>query len=463
LTDAGYDVAFVGSANTTEGSPSLQLYPQYLTDFDRDHEGYARLYTSQMVELGKLAADAYKPDIVLIWAGGFDILILGAGGVAGAESNIRDTIEGIRSVVPEVTLLLGLTHKVPVINQANIDALNDAIANIVLEMDTPQSPVIAVDHVTGFDSGSMLYDNTHHNRAGEAFLAENWFEVLESILPAFEPEPFQINAGHSGAWFNPETPGQGQLVDVEPESKLLFLSWFTFTDGASADPNEQHWFTAQGNYSGENADLVVYETLGGRFDDPQAVSTNAVGQATLSFSDCANGQLDYTVDKWGLQGSFPLQRAIPGTENVCEERTGTATEPLEPNDGRDGAWFDEATPGQGFLVDAHPNPEGDDFIFVAWFTYGENTVSGQRWLTAQGPLQGSTADLVVYETLGGSFDDPKPSESNAVGTMNIDFTDCSNALLSYSITDEALAGMIDIERAIPGTQALCIELAEQNQ
>ena len=142
---------------------------------------------------------------------------------------------------------------------------------------------------------------------------------------------------------------------------------------------------------------------------------------------------------------------------------GLATEPLEPNDGRDGAWFDEATPGQGFLIDAHPDPEGDDFIFVAWFTYGENTASGQRWLTAQGPLQGSTADLVVYETLGGSFDDPEPSETNAVGTMNIDFTDCSNALLSYSITDEALAGMIDIERAIPGTQALCIELAEQNQ
>ena len=97
---------------------------------------------------------------------------------------------------------------------------------------------------------------------------------------------------------------------------------------------------------------------------------------------------------------------------------------------------------------------------MAWFTYGENTVSGQRWLTAQGPLQGSTADLVVYETLGGSFDDPEPSETNAVGTMNIDFTDCSNALLSYSITDEALAGMIDIERTIPGTEALCEELAQ---
>ncbi len=338
---------------------------------------------------------------------------------------------------------------------------NQFWATVASDLDTPQSPVILVDHYTGYDIGSMTVgDRGHQNRVGEAWVAENWFEVLANILPDFEPEPFQINTGHAGAWFNPETPGQGQLIDVESESKLLFLSWFTFTDAASAAPNEQHWFTAQGNYSGDSADLVVYETLGGRFDDPQEVSTDAVGQATLSFSDCANGQLDYTIDKWDLRGSFPLQRAIPGAENVCEERMGFATEPLEPNDGRDGAWFDEATPGQGFLIDAHPDPEGDDFIFVAWFTYGENTISGQRWLTAQGPLQGTTADLVVYETLGGSFDDPEPSETNAVGTMNIDFTDCSNALLSYSITDEALAGMIDIERTIPGTEALCEELAQ---
>jgi len=274
---------------------------------------------------------------------------------------------------------------------------------------------------------------------------------------------FKINAGHAGAWFNPETPGQGQLIDVEPESKLLFLSWFTFTDAASADPNELHWFTAQGNYSGDSADLIVYETLGGRFDDPQTVSTDPIGQASLSFTDCGHGQMSYTIDTSDLQGSFPLQRAIPGTENVCEERAGITTEPLDVNDGWDGAWYDVETPGQGFLIDAHPNPAGDDFIFVAWFTYGENTASGQRWLTAQGPLEGSTANIIVYETVGGSFDDPKPSETNEVGSLTIDFTDCSNALLSYSITDEALAGMIDIERAIPGTQALCVELAEQNQ
>ena len=286
----------------------------------------------------------------------------------------------------------------------------------------------------------------------------NLYYVVEFDTGEFDTgNTFEINAGHAGAWFNPETPGQGQLIDVEPDSKFLFFSWFTFTDAAAADSNEQHWFTAQGNYTGNTADLVVYETLGGRFDDPKEVSTDAVGSAILHFSDCDTGQLDYTIDSWDVQGSFVLQRAIPGTENVCKERAGLSNEPLEPNDGRDGAWFDKASPGQGFLIDAHP---GNEFVFVAWFTYGEGTVSGQRWLTAQGPLVGASADLIVYETLGGSFDDPNPSETNAVGTMTIDFTDCNNAQLDYSITDEALAGTIDIERAIPGTEALCEELSQ---
>ncbi len=42
--------------------------------------------------------------------------------------------------------------------------------------------------------------------------------------------------------------------------------------------------------------------------------------------------------------------------------------------------------------------------------------------------------------------------------MTIDFTDCSNALLTYSLTDTGAEGDIEITRVIPGGQALCEEL-----
>ncbi len=43
--------------------------------------------------------------------------------------------------------------------------------------------------------------------------------------------------------------------------------------------------------------------------------------------------------------------------------------------------------------------------------------------------------------------------------MSLDFTDCSNALLTYALTDNGAEGDIAITRVIPGGQALCEELS----
>jgi len=271
-------------------------------------------------------------------------------------------------------------------------------------------------------------------------------------------QTFSINAGHAGAWFNPETSGQGQFIDVEPGSQFMFVSWFTYTDAAADNPFEQRWLTAQGNYTGNTAELALFETLGGRFDDPQGVTSTQIGEVSLSFSDCGQGQMSYNIDEEGLQGEFPLLRVIPGSGNVCEERSGTTTQSVDINAGMDGAWFDPNTSGQGFFIDSHPDPEGGNFIFVSWFTYGDDTASGQRWLTAQGSFEGAIAEIDVFETTGGSFNNPQATSTTNVGTMSIDFTDCSNAQLSYSLPAEAAEGDIAITRVIPGSQALCEEL-----
>jgi len=269
----------------------------------------------------------------------------------------------------------------------------------------------------------------------------------------------QINAGHAGAWFNPETSGQGQFIDVVPEEQFMFISWFTFTDAGSDHPFEQHWFTAQGNYDGNVAELALFETLGGLFDDPQDVTTTQVGEVNLSFNDCDEGLMAYSFDEEGPQGEVPLLRVIPGSGNVCEQLSGNNTQAVDINAGMDGAWFDLNTSGQGFFIDVHPDPEGGNFIFVSWFTYGEDTASGQRWMTAQGSFEGSIAEIDVFETTGGSFNDPEPIHTVRAGTMSLDFTDCTNALLTYSLTDNNTEGDITITRVIPEGAALCEELA----
>jgi plastocyanin len=299
--------------------------------------------------------------------------------------------------------------------------------------------------------GEFRYFCTPHENYGMT----GTITVVENV-----PDPeFFINAGHAGAWFNPDTSGQGQFIDVEPEEQFMFISWFTYTDAASAHPFEQRWLTAQGSYNGNTAQLDLFETLGGKFDDPQAVTTAQVGDVTLSFSDCGQGQMTYSLDEEDLEGEFTLIRVIGGSENVCEQLSGNAAQAVGINAGMDGAWFDSNTPGQGFFIDAHPDPQGGNLIFVSWFTFGDETASGQRWLTAQGSFEGSTAEIDVFETTGGSFDDPTPVNTTKVGTMSLDFTDCSNAQLTYSLPAESAAGDIAITRVLPGGKALCEELA----
>ena len=457
LTDAGFDVDFVGNSGNPGGGVNMDRYPKYLTGFDRDHQGQEATLSSDMVGIATSVSATHEPDIVLLWAGPYDLLRQRAAGVINAKFAIPDIIEGIRRSTPGVTILLAQCSDANPLESADVDALNDVIATIASEMDTPESPVIVVDQTTGFDPQGMMYDGHHHNRGGEEWVAQNWFEVLEDILPTIEH--FQINAGHSGAWFNPATSGQGQFIDVGPETQFMFVSWFTYTDADSDNPLEQRWLTAQGNYSGNTAELALYETLGGKFDDPQSVTNTQVGDVTLSFSDCGQGQMTYNIDGENLSGEFPLRRVIDNSGNVCEGLSGNTTQEVDINVGMDGAWFEPNTAGQGFFIDAHPDSEGGNFIFVSWFTYGHDTASGQRWLTAQGSFEGSIADIDVYETTGGSFDNPQAPSTTRVGTMNLDFTDCSNVQLTYSLPANSAEGDIAITRVVAGGEALCEELA----
>jgi cysteine-rich repeat protein len=300
--------------------------------------------------------------------------------------------------------------------------------------------------------GSQIDEDTVSIAAGE--------DVTCTITNDDVASAIQINGGHSGAWFNPDTSGQGLFIDIEPSERFMFVSWFTYTDADSAHPNEQRWLTAQGNYSGQEATLVLSETLGGRFDDPQTVTTEPVGVLSLYFSDCEQGFATYTIETEGLEGGFPLNRVIPGSGNVCAEQAGSAAlQAVDINAGMDGAWFDPATSGQGFFMDAHPDPEGGNFIFVSWFTYGEDTASGQRWFTAQGGFEGSIAEIEISETTGGSFDDPLPPSTVPVGTMTLDFSDCKSAVLTYALPADGLEGDISIIRVVPNGEALCEQLA----
>jgi hypothetical protein len=138
--------------------------------------------------------------------------------------------------------------------------------------------------------------------------------------------PFQINAGLNGSWYYPGTDGQGFLIDVFPDSKVMFVAWFTFDtehpdDSVTAnlgDPS-QRWLTAQGIYADNQAVLDVYVSGGGLFDlYPPVPTREKDGTLTIEFSGCNAGTITYDIPSIGRQDVIPIERIV--TENVplCE-------------------------------------------------------------------------------------------------------------------------------------------------
>ncbi len=142
------------------------------------------------------------------------------------------------------------------------------------------------------------------------------------IVQAPPPPAFVINQGISGSWFNPQTGGQGFLMDVRATDKFIFVAWFTYerlsaTGNAKIGSSEQRWLSAQGNYDGGNATLPVFQTIGGAFNSPRATTTTQVGTMTLEFTSCTEGRITFNLTSETLSGTIPIQRLIPGTENIC--------------------------------------------------------------------------------------------------------------------------------------------------
>lgn len=143
------------------------------------------------------------------------------------------------------------------------------------------------------------------------------------------------------------------------------------------------------------------------------------------------------------------------------------------NFGMTDAWFDPQTPGQGFLITVFPEIKQ---LFLAWFTYDterppEDVTAilgepGHRWLTAQGPYDGSAAALTIYLTEGGVFDAMQPvasTDPTGEGTMTVSFQDCNAGTIRFDLPLVGLEGEITIERIVLDKVPLCEQLERYAQ
>ncbi len=140
------------------------------------------------------------------------------------------------------------------------------------------------------------------------------------------------------------------------------------------------------------------------------------------------------------------------------------------NAGLNDAWVSADAPFQGFFFTVFPNLE---FFFLSWFTFdseqpggGVTSVFGapdQRWVTGAGTYSGNTVTINVELTSGGVFNGSNPlaSQEPAYGTITIVFTDCKEAILTYSFPSLGLSGELTLNRVVDSNVALCEILSKE--
>jgi lysophospholipase L1-like esterase len=171
LTNAGCSYDFVGTSNGPSTGPGSG-------DFDRDHEGHSGYRTGQILNKLPGYLQGITPDWVLLHIGTNDVLQ--ALSVTKARNKIGKIIDTLRADNPNVGILLAQIIPNRPANEAQVVALNDLIAALAAQKNKPASPVILVDHYSGFDTFSHNYDQVHPNDAGEALMAARW---LDALLP----------------------------------------------------------------------------------------------------------------------------------------------------------------------------------------------------------------------------------------------------------------------------------------
>lgn len=146
-----------------------------------------------------------------------------------------------------------------------------------------------------------------------------------------------INPGINDAWVEAAPPGQplplpgqGLLVSVFEHIPMVFIAWFTYeTERPTGLPPAEigewghRWITMQGGYSGNVANLTMYLTAGGVFENGSLPpTTESIGTATLTVHDCYRATLVYSTYDNRFQGSKNLARIVSDNVPNCEIMTG---------------------------------------------------------------------------------------------------------------------------------------------
>ena len=275
------------------------------------------------------------------------------------------------------------------------------------------------------------------------------FSSILAFLACAQVAQAQMPPSYQGLWWrSPAGSESGWGLNIAHQGDILFATWFTYdTDGSGMwlvmpetrlssmmDYGDDYGYgygygmgmMGKIEYAG-----AIYRTTGPAFSavpfNPSSVAATAVGLATLSFTDAANGTFTYTVN--GVTQMKPITRLVysspvPG----CDFNTSVASTAYQD------IWWAPGGVESGWGVNL---THQGDILFATWFTYGSDR-KGMWIIMSNGAKTGpNTFAGGLYRTRGPAFNaaswDATKVEVTPAGSATFAFSDANNGTFAYTL------------------------------
>lgn len=148
--------------------------------------------------------------------------------------------------------------------------------------------------------------------AGASDSSSGWARyALTQAEGSFMP----VTPGFTGMWYDPQHLGQGLLLEVLDDGRLL-----AFWLGHTPEGGDQAWFGGDGLIRSNIATIEMRRPIGGRWPhaDPEAISSDLWGYMVIRFDDCDRALVHYRAiaADWGA-GDMVLARLTRAAGTAC--------------------------------------------------------------------------------------------------------------------------------------------------
>lgn len=269
-----------------------------------------------------------------------------------------------------------------------------------------------------------------------------------------------VSRFHTGAWYDPDTDGEGLIIEVLDGGERAVVAWYTYPPAGNA--GKQAWIIGVGRVTEDGihvAEARQYD--GARFGDafdPADVEGDVWGELTLWFDGCGSGALQSP----DAQGVGRLRFDGPPDYGSGERRLFqlshnagfpqhcvSATPPLPVSEQvrYTGSWYrGPDAPGEGLQLQV----DSSNRILAIWYTFSPDGEAA--WLIGSAPLPADGEPWVIpmQRPRGAEFGDAfDPAEVDRLpwGEIRIDFSDCDRAELAWTASEAGWSsGATSIER-----------------